>query len=298
MRRFDPYPQCMECLCSLAREAATKAFRERNPLGDRLLSRAPHLLEKGLKAGLSSPQAANWLMDQMRRLSGVSDPYARFKAREMEQARRLAQALSPQMDGSLKRLVTFAALGNSFDFFLEPSQALARLRAELERGIPFHRDETEHLERVLSQGPRTLLYLTDNAGEIYFDLPLYRYLSRRVPRVVLVVKGGPSLNDLTRAELRHDGLEQNFKEVADTGADGAGLDWPRLSPAFLDLVREADLIVSKGMANFETLALSPVSIPRFLIFKAKCPPIQHLLGCKGGDYLALWEEGEDVSPAP
>jgi Uncharacterized conserved protein len=42
-----------------------------------------------------------------------------------------------------------------------------------------------------------------------------------------------------------------FGETMDTGTDGAGIDWRHVSPAFWDLVEKADLMVAKGMANFE-----------------------------------------------
>ena len=89
------------------------------------------------------------------------------------------------------------------------------------------------LESFLSGNPDLVLYLTDNSGEIFFDLPLYEYIKGRTKRVVLIVKGGPALNDLTRKELQLAHLENRLDEVVDTGTDGAkgliGTTYPRNS---------------------------------------------------------------------
>jgi hypothetical protein len=135
------------------------------------------------------------------------------------------------------------------------------------------------------------VYLADNAGEIYFDLPLYEYIRERAGRTVLVVKGGPSMDDLTRAELKSAKLEEKFDEVVDTGTDGVGIDWNRVSREFLELFEAADLVLVKGMANFENVYPRDPSPPVFLLLKLKCQPFQGYLKAPPGSYLALWRDG-------
>lgn len=137
-----------------------------------------------------------------------------------------------------------------------------------------------------------VLYLSDNAGEIYFDYPLYEYIQKRAKRTVLVVKGGATLNDLTRAELHASKLEERFAEVSDTGTDGVGIDWDRVSQEFLGLLKEADLILSKGMANFESLYPRELVSPVFFLFKAKCQPMQAYLSAPAESFWALWYGGK------
>jgi uncharacterized protein with ATP-grasp and redox domains len=80
--------------------------------------------------------------------------------------------------------------------------------------------------------------------------------------------------------------------VADTGTDGAGIDWDNVSGEFVELFASADLIVSKGMANFETLYPRPISAPSFYLFKVKCKPIQNYIQAPANSLLALWKEGK------
>ena len=167
---------------------------------------------------------------------------------------------------------------------------LADLPLQFLNEISYFQDDTDQLEAVLREKPAKVLYLTDNAGEIYFDLPLFEYIRSRCKQIMLVVKGGPSLNDLTRVELRSAGLEDIFGNVADTGTDGAGIDWENVSKDFLDLIASADLILSKGMANFETLYPRDVSAPVFFLFKAKCEPIQNYIQAPANSFMALWKK--------
>lgn len=82
-----------------------------------------------------------------------------------------------------------------------------------------------------------------------------------------------------------------FEEVMDTGADGPGIDWEQASEGFLALVENADLIVSKGMANFECLYPRELTASVFFLFKAKCEPIQEYLKASPDSFVALWKKG-------
>ena len=195
------------------------------------------------------------------------------------------------MGSDLRSAVSFAALGNSLDFFKVPLEALANIPEEIKEGISFHQDDLDRLDAFLSKKPGTILYLTDNAGEIYFDLPLYEYMKKRSERIVLVVKGGPALNDLTAMEIKKAGLEAAFDEVADTGADGAGVDWKQSSEKFIGLLNEADLLLTKGMANFETTCFRALPLPVFSIFRVKCKAMENFLHAPEGSFMAMWRDG-------
>lgn len=294
MQLLQTYPTCSECLIKLARDAAVLAGGENPRLALQAEATARRILEENRDRGLSSPSLANLILREIREASGVSDPYSEFKLREMATAGEISSRLKGNVREDLFSRVSLAALGNSLDFFNNPDETLVGIPEELGRGIRFSRDDTQRLAVFLSQRPALVLYLTDNSGEIYFDRPLFNYVRDRSARTVLVVKGGPSLNDLTRAELRSAGLEEDFGEVADNGTDGPGIDWERVSREFVELAEEADLIISKGMANLETIYPRQLSAPVFFIFKVKCRPIQEYLKVPVGNYMALWREGGTI----
>jgi len=291
MEPLNPIPQCIDCLMSLAKNTSLMVAPENGDLAKKTEKAARDILAQAEINTTSSPEVANRILREIRRLSGVDDPFAEFKAREMEQARQLFTQLEANVGPTLRSRASIAALGNNLDFFISPEQALAEIPRTSANEITFFRDDIDRLEACLRGTPAKVLYFTDNAGEVYFDGPLYRYIRARSGRTILVVKGGPGLNDLTRTELKAAGLERSFEEVADTGTDGAGIDWENVSTAFMDLIASADLIISKGMANFETLYSRDLAAPVFFLFKVKCEPIQNYIHAPARSFMALWKEG-------
>jgi uncharacterized protein with ATP-grasp and redox domains len=274
----------------MTRQVATLAAGNSPEFQARAESVAREILVHARDLNLTSPEAANGILREIRQLSGVRDPFAGFKANEMAGAERIFSMLENYSKDELRSLVSLAALGNSLDFFKEPEQALSEIPDQVQKGISFFHDDIAKLESFLEKGARLALYLSDNAGEIYFDYLLYEYIRERVGRTVLVVKGGPSLNDLTRTELHASGLDEKFLELTDTGTDGVGIEWGRVSRAFLRLIDEADLIISKGMANFESIYPRELSCPVFFLFKAKCRPMQEYLHSPADRFWALWHD--------
>ena len=292
MKPLQPIPQCIDCLMSLAKDVVMLAASEDPGLIKKAARITRNILENAGNTTSSSPRIANRILREIKQISGIEDPYENFKTREMAQACKVFAGLQDHVAESLRSRAALATLGNSLDFFKNPEQALADIPGRFRSGFSFYFDHIDQLEVFLRTKPEKVLYLTDNAGEIYFDLPLYEYLKKRCGRIYLVVKGGPSLNDLTRVELESQKLIGRFDIVADTGTDGAGIDWDNVSREFIELVASADLIVSKGMANFETLYPKSITAPSFYLFKVKCVPIQNYINAPADSYLALWKEGD------
>ncbi len=297
MKLFSPDHRCRDCLRGLAENAVRLAGggRASSP-GPEAQSRTFELIEEGLAGGSTSPVIANRILREITERSGTQDPYAGFKAREMESARSVFNSIADQIQHDLRSLVGLAALGNTLDFFCDAEAVMREVPVILREGVHFERDDIDHLERFLDNGPRKILYLTDNTGEIYFDFLLYEALSRRSACCTLVPKGGPALNDLTRKELAQSGLAGRFPDLIDTGTDGAGIDWDRVSDDFLSRVTEADLIISKGMANFETVYPKSLSASSFYIFRVKCEPVQDVVGIKLGGFAAVFKDGASTRP--
>jgi len=291
MELLNPIPQCIDCLLSLVRDVTLMAAPDNMDLAEKTESVAREIMAEAEANPTSSPQIANRILREVRRLSGVNDPFAEFKAREMDQARQVVSQLESQIGADLRSRVSLALLGNNFDFFNDPEQVLADIPQRLLKEFSYFQNDTDQLEMALHQRPETVVYLTDNAGEIYFDRPLYDYLQRKSRKTILAVKGGPSLNDLTRDELKAAGLEDAFDAVTDTGTDGAGIDWENISTDFLDLINSADIVISKGMANFETLYARDMAPPVFFLFKVKCEPIHNYIQAPGNSFMALWKKG-------
>jgi hypothetical protein len=127
-----------------------------------------------------------------------------------------------------------------------------------------------------------ILYLGDNAGEIVLD----RLLIEELPaeNITYVVKGKPVINDVTMDDARACGMT-DIVEVIDNGTDLPGTVLEECSGTFRDRFFHADLVISKGQGNYESL--SDVNQNLFFIFKAKCQVITLHLGYEVGSPVLM-----------
>ncbi len=177
---------------------------------------------------------------------------------------RIRQAQDPVLAG-----LQFAILGNyidfsalhgevSFDALDEMLTQAEQISLDLECYVNFQND----LEKAGS-----LLYLTDNAGEIGFDRLFAQELHRAYPHMAITfcVRGGPANNDATRADAQ--AVELPFP-VIDNGNCIPGTQLDQLSPEAEMAIHTADVILSKGQGNAETLLGCGLNV--YYAFLVKC----------------------------
>lgn len=279
-------PECYPCLRNLARRCASLAAADPQK-HDEALESALAYLEENFSLDRISISLAGELQRIIRLKSGNDDPFAAVKREETALARHYAERFAPPAQASLQELVQFAAKGNGFDFF----QDLQTLEKQFQAPVEFARDDTAALEELLqsyrSEGGKKIIYLSDNAGECFFDLPLVSRLEQAAP-VYYAVKGSPVQNDLTIADLAQSGIGEQYTNIVSTGTDSPGLDLANASFHFKKLMKESDLILAKGMGHYETLPELSLPQPVFLIFQVKCNPVAQTSGLPRHSYAAYF----------
>jgi uncharacterized protein with ATP-grasp and redox domains len=100
--------------------------------------------------------------------------------------------------------------------------------------------------------------------------------------VTFVVRGAPIINDVQHADAVATGLTGLVK-VIDNGDDAPGTVLASCSPEFLEHFRAADIIISKGQGNYETLNTADQDI--FFLLKVKCPVVADLLRAPQGSLI-------------
>ena len=163
----------------------------------------------------------------------------------------------------------FAILGNYLDFSaLGSAVSFEKLDAMLDETLemPLDGEMVACFKAELAQS-KTLLYLTDNAGEIGFDRICGEVLQEHYPHleITFCVRGGPAQNDATREDAQVVGLP--FR-IIDNGSCIAGTIPEMLSETAKTALETADMILSKGMANAECLYGSGYNI--YFAFLVKC----------------------------
>lgn len=129
--------------------------------------------------------------------------------------------------------------------------------------------EVYDLFRQKLEGAETLVYLHDNCGEIVLDKLLIRTIKEAYPRikVISVVRGGDIINDVTRADAQSVGLSK-YAYVIDSGEAVPGTFLPETNALTRAFIHNADVIISKGLGNLETLYGSLDGA--FYMFMCKC----------------------------
>lgn len=218
-----------------------------------------------------------------RKILGINDPYEEVKREYNEKGRQAYPfliELLQQSDNPLKTAVKIAIAGNIVDYALPIEKDLDKsLQTAL--GTPLPQRDWEIFSWELSNSKK-LLYLLDNAGEIFYDKVFIEYLLEKGYEVIAVVRGGPAINDATLEDARFAGLDKITKVIT-TGIDTVGFIFEQASPDFLYALNEADLIIAKGQANLESL--DETDYPAFFLLKAKCPIIAELTGRETGDIV-------------
>lgn len=228
-------------------------------------------LIRGMTLDGSPAALAQRFHRRIRGIIGREDPYREAKDRQ----NLLAMSLLPDLRSEIEAVpdpllaaTRLAVAGNVIDMGAPGDISESRVREAVGRALvePLFGEQDGFRETILSA--RNILYLTDNAGEIAFDRLLIERLGPS--RVTAAVRGGPVINDATRADARAVGLDE-IVEVIDNGSDAPGTLLEDCGPEFRRRFDEADLILAKGQGNFETLSRHPGNI--VFLFKVKCPVI-------------------------
>jgi hypothetical protein len=277
-------PACIPCYLrqalSASREVTDDAEEQR-----RVLNEAATVLPQ-LSLENTPARNSTYVLWRAQEVLGCPDPFLDKKRHYNELAQSMYGDLKSRVESSpdpLSTAVRVAAAGNIIDLGILGGRDLDLTRVLNEViGQGFVVDDCALLEqRATTSGQ--VLYLLDNAGETFFDRVLIEELARRGPEVTAVVKEQPILNDATREDAEVAGLDRVCRVVSN-GSPMIGTDLDTCSQEFRRLFLEADLIVSKGQANFETL--DETSRPVLFVLKAKCPEVGRELGVAMGDVVA------------
>jgi uncharacterized protein with ATP-grasp and redox domains len=175
----------------------------------------------------------------------------------------------------LETALRLAIAGNVIDFGANPDVRLEEDIQETLQLEPTINDSRIFKEELKSA--QNILYVGDNAGETVFDRILIETMARPI---TYVVRERPIINDTTVGDAIKSGLDE-VADLVSSGWDGPGVSLKHGSEAFLRHYDRANMIISKGQGNYETL--SGEQKPIFFLLKAKCPVIARNLGVNKGD---------------
>lgn len=272
------YLDCYPCFLRQALDAARRTGadeRQQHTILDRVLDAL-----RQIDLSSTPPEIGDQVHRIVRQETGDSDPYRAAKEASTRQALALyprLKSLLVEANDPLEMAVRLSIAGNIIDLNAGGEYDLV---GTVERVLtqPFAVDDGAAFRETLSKAGQ-VLYLADNAGETVFDRLLIETLD--VP-VIYAVKGGPTLNDATREDALAARLDR-VAEIVSTGSDAPGTILHRCSEEFRHLYDQAELIIAKGQANYETLSEEGSRV--FLLLQVKCPVIARDVGVPVGSIV-------------
>ncbi len=224
------------------------------------------LLLPELNLELSPPENAIRVYNLISEISGNSDPFKEIKKQSNALSINLRPRVLEKIEASSDPLQTatkFSMAGNIIDY---GSQQSFDVHDTIDKCLTIE-PAINHFDQLALdiEKAETILYLADNSGEIVFDELLIRLIRNK--KIILAVKEGPILNDALVEDAVACGLDKYCKIISN-GTNCPGTPLRICSPDFQKVFRNADLIISKGQGNFETL--SDAEAPIYFLLTVKC----------------------------
>lgn len=266
--RWNSY--CTQCLLKkhLTNYPDTATEEERLTYIRRLFS-----ILTDIAPGESSPVIVNRILTLQKEMFDqfvdYTDIKKHFNQLMLEQEDWIYADISSATD-PIRRALQYVMKGNYIDFGVLSDVNSEKLMELLSQAKDQTIDEQifEELMQDLTSA-KNMVLLTDNCGEIVLDKLLIRTIMSQFPdlQIHVIVRGGHALNDATMEDACQVGLPDLVKIIGN-GTCLQGTYLPDISKEARDLLEQADVILSKGQGNFESLQYCGLNI--YYLFLCKC----------------------------
>lgn len=281
-------PRCAHCLLSRVHYQALLLTDDTDIVNAAVMA-GLDALHRTYRPGEAAARISTAVHRSAYRAMGNRDPYLEKK----QVSRKLAVEIMPlarslvgegiSVEG-LRRAVVVATIGNTFDFGVDgfdvnEQDFEAEFRRLFDRGLDI--DDTFRLIPFLDN----VVYIADNSGEVLLDTLVIEKIKGMGGRVTLVVRGAPMLNDATMEDVTIHGIEAKVDRVLTTGSNAIGVCLDEAPVELVEAFEKASLIISKGMANYETMSEYGYR-PIAYLLRTKCQAVAHDMGLDIGSLVA------------
>lgn len=258
--------QCLPCLINQAIKTANLTH-----------AKDKEVLYKKIFANMSqidfsktNPELAGDNYRLLKKHIGYEDPYREMKRFYNQYFLDRLQEYDEKIC-SIEEAVKYAIVANIIDF--NP------IHADVEKDIKHYFSNIEELNLTINdiktliidiKNAKKILYLGDNCGEICFDKLLIERIKalNSECKVWFGVRGEAVINDNIIEDAQLVGMDE-VAEIISNGDSSLGTILSRVSKEFLEVYKEADVIIAKGQANYESLSEEKENIYFLLMTKCK-----------------------------
>jgi hypothetical protein len=283
------YLDCIPCFFRQALAAARMATDDE--ITHRRVLNLVSTMIPDLALDATPPEIAQQVYRMNYEITGNHDPYLEAK----KYANKCALSLYPLMkdivdysNDTLETACKLAIAGNAID--LGAQAKFGSIYSIIEDSVGYQLDQEHYREfKGCVEKSSLILYLADNAGEIVFDrILIEQFLKMKKLRIVFVVREKPIINDATSDDALQVGVNK-FATIISNGSDAPATILSQCSSELLSYYRAADLIISKGQGNYESLSGRSENI--FFLFKVKCHVIARDSGLDVGSLVLARSTG-------
>ncbi len=272
-------PECVPCLIGRVL-FETKEARPSKSVD--AVRNAAQMMGELFGDGVCSATVATEVHKETYRILGTDDPYKALKRKSNEIGLELypvAERFVKASKDPLKASFLCAIVGNVLDFGIgtgydHPAKLKKEFRNLLGEGLGH--DDTQRVRKLLRKAEK-VVYLGDNCGEVVLDRLALKELKDFDIDLTFVVKEKPILTDATMRDITGLGIEKIADRVAVAPGFAVGIDLHSMKGHFGRLLRDADLVIAKGMANFEALSETDIAPVAYLL-RTKCNPVASAMG--------------------
>ncbi len=279
-------PDCISCILKMTITSIRKLQLDEDSVKELYSKILENPALRGFDWDITSPEVIEDVWKKITKRMHDPDPFYLEKSNQNKNVMALYPFLEKMVHADSDPLypaVKLAILGNSLDFMVADTTLTFENSIKDRINVPLSNENYSKFKHRL-QSSKHIIYFGDNAGEIVFDKLFIETIKKLYNlEIVFVVRSVPTLNDATIKEARSVGMDKIVK-VIENGIDGPlpGTVLKRCSNEVNDLVRQSDLIISKGGGNFDTLDEERKHLKKKISFLllSKCDPQYKTFGVK------------------
>jgi len=280
-------PDCLVCLYNQALKTS-KLLNLDDETSAKILFEVAKILPN-YSLEFTPPQIAKDTYALIEKITNNSDPLYEAKEEAIKEAKSFKPFLYEEIKKSNDKLLTalkIAVAGNVIDF---GAKKQFNLKETIENifNTPFKIDFYLKLKEKLKSAKKVVI-IGDNSGENIFDVILADVLKSLYDiEIFYFVRGKPIINDVTLKEANESDMNK-FAKIIDTGVPTPGYNLKYANELSKKIFLDADVVISKGMGNFESL-YEIANREIFYLFIVKCNVVASAINANEKDIILLYK---------